>query len=121
MLAVLREWLDTASELCIVLINAVALAIVVWASARAARGIVGVARLSDPTAARRELFLHYARWLTAALSFQLAADIIETAITTDWQSVGRLASVAVIRTFLEYFLGRDVDEVRARRQDAARS
>jgi len=38
----------------------------------------------------------------------LAADIIQTSITTDWQTIGRVAAVAVIRTFLEYFLERDV-------------
>jgi uncharacterized membrane protein len=61
---------------------------------------------------RRELWLRYARWLVAGLTFQLAADIIETSITTDWDAVGKIAVVAVIRTFLDYFLERDVTEVR---------
>ena len=43
---------------------------------------------------------------------QLAADIIETAITTDWEAIGRVAAIAVIRTFLNYFLERDMSETR---------
>ncbi|HEU5295907.1 MAG TPA: DUF1622 domain-containing protein, partial [Burkholderiaceae bacterium] len=44
--------------------------------------------------------------------FQLAADIVETAITSDWESIGRLAAIALIRTFLNYFLERDMSDVR---------
>ena len=61
---------------------------------------------------RREVWLRYARWLVAGLTFQLAADITETSITTDWTAIGRIAAVAVIRTFLNHFLDRDLEEVR---------
>jgi uncharacterized membrane protein len=63
---------------------------------------------------RRDVWLRYTRWLVAGLTFQLAADIIETSISTGWESVGRLAAIAVIRTFLNYFLERDLSEVRER-------
>jgi uncharacterized membrane protein len=66
----------------------------------------------------RDVWLRYARWLVAGLTFQLAADIIETAITTDWDAVGRIAVIAVIRTFLNYFLERDLNEIRDRNQTA---
>jgi uncharacterized membrane protein len=60
------------------------------------------------------VWLRYARWLVAGLTFQLAADIIETSITTSWDAVGRLAAIALIRTFLNYFLERDLEDVRQR-------
>jgi len=44
----------------------------------------------------------------------LAADIIETSITTDWEAIGRVAAIAVIRTFLNYFLERELAEMRER-------
>lgn len=50
---------------------------------------------------------------------QLAADIIETSITTNCDAVGRIAAVAVIRTFLNYFLERDLTDVRERPRAAA--
>ncbi len=69
----------------------------------------------------REVWLRYARWLVAGLTFQLASDIIETAVAPTWDDIGRLAVIAVIRTFLNYYLERDVVEVRERRRTPAKA
>jgi uncharacterized membrane protein len=61
---------------------------------------------------RRTVWLTFARWLVAALTFQLAADIVSTTSAPTWQEVGRLAAIAAIRTFLSYFLDREVDHNR---------
>jgi hypothetical protein len=61
----------------------------------------------------RDVWLRLGRWLVAGLTFQLAADVLETAITTSWDEVARLAAIAAIRTFLNYFLERDLGEIRA--------
>ena len=45
-----------------------------------------------------------ARYLALALEFQLASDILETAISPSWQRIGQLAAIATIRTALNYFL-----------------
>jgi uncharacterized membrane protein len=50
----------------------------------------------------------------AGLTFQLAADVIETSIAPTWDGIGRLAAIAVIRTFLNYFLERDLADIRER-------
>ena len=63
------------------------------------------------------MWLRYARWLVAGLTFQLAADILETAVTESWDAVGRIAAVAAIRTFLNYFLDRDLTEIRDRQNE----
>nr|QIO37509.1 DUF1622 domain-containing protein [Bradyrhizobium sp. 1(2017)] len=55
-----------------------------------------------------DVWLRFARLLVGGLTFQLAADIIETAISTTWESLGRIAIIAVIRTFLNFFLEKDV-------------
>jgi len=65
---------------------------------------------------RRSTWLEYGRWLVAGLSVQLAADILESAIYTSWDSIGQLAAIAVIRTFLNYFLEKDITEIRERQQ-----
>jgi uncharacterized membrane protein len=56
--------------------------------------------------------LKYAHWLAAGLTFQLAGDIVHTAVAPTWDDIGRLAAIAVIRTFLTYFLERDIRELR---------
>ena len=49
-----------------------------------------------------------ARFLVVALEFQLAADIIATAMNPNWEHLMKLAAIAVIRTLLNYFLSRDI-------------
>lgn len=58
---------------------------------------------------RRAAWLSLARWLLLGLEFMLAADVVRTAITPDWQAIGQLGAIAVIRTFLNYFLERDLE------------
>jgi len=66
----------------------------------------------------REVWLDYARYLVAGLTFQLASDIVSTTVAPTWDDIGRLAAIAVTRTFLSYFLERDLGEVRERRRGA---
>ena len=49
--------------------------------------------------------------LALALEFLLAADIVATAITPTWEAIGLLAAIAGIRTFLNYFLHKEVKEL----------
>lgn len=54
-----------------------------------------------------------ARYLALALEFQLASDILSTAIAPGWDEIGKLAAIAIIRTVLNYFLGREINEEQA--------
>ena len=88
-----------------------------------AQAVVGMVRVTGHARDRdqtREVWTRYARWLIAGLTFQLAADIIETSITTDWEAIARVAAIAVIRTFLNYFLEKDFNELSQRRQETRR-
>ena len=67
------------------------------------------------------VFARLARWLVLALEFELAADIVRTAIEPTWTDVGMLAAIAVIRTFLNFFLMRDLEKVLARKEGLAES
>ena len=60
---------------------------------------------------KRIAWLGFARWLVLALEFELAADIIRTAISPTWDDIGQLGAIAVIRTFLNFFLERDMKEL----------
>ncbi len=59
---------------------------------------------------RRSAWQNFARWLVLGLEYTLAADIIRSAISPSWDDIGRLAAVAAIRTFLNFFLERDLKE-----------
>ncbi|MBR1224590.1 MULTISPECIES: DUF1622 domain-containing protein [unclassified Bradyrhizobium] len=113
----MKQWLVFATENAIVFIDALALVIIVVGTVEAFFGGLR-AMLGSPSGhERRDIWLRYARWLVAGLTFQLAADIIETSITTSWEAVGRIAAIALIRTFLNYFLDRDLEEVNRRQRE----
>jgi len=63
-----------------------------------------------PFAKHREIFVRFGVWLMLGLEFELAADIIRSAISPSWTDVGQLAIIAAIRTFLNYFLEKDIME-----------
>lgn len=50
------------------------------------------------------------RFLELGLEFQLAGDVLRTAIAPSFRELGQLAAVAAIRTALNYFLAREVRE-----------
>lgn len=52
------------------------------------------------------------RFLALGLEFQLAADILRTAVAPSFRELGQLAAVATIRTALNFFLGREIREER---------
>jgi len=108
----MKEWLVAVTEAAIVVIDGMAFLIVVLGTVIAFVSGLRILVTSATGHERRDVWLRYARWLVAALTFQLAADIIETSITTKWQAVARLGVTAVIRTFLNYFLEKDLAETR---------
>ena len=54
--------------------------------------------------------LTLARFMALALEFQLAADVLATAVAPSWTQIGKLGAIAVIRTALNYFLAREIKE-----------
>jgi len=51
-------------------------------------------------------------WLVVALEFQLAADIVGTIVSPTTAHLVELGAIAAIRTFLNYFLGKELREER---------
>ncbi len=60
----------------------------------------------------RGVWQRFAAWILISLEFALGADIIRTAIAPTWDDIGKLAAIAAIRTFLGFFLDRDMKSVK---------
>ncbi|HET9277277.1 MAG TPA: DUF1622 domain-containing protein [Flavitalea sp.] len=61
-------------------------------------------------------------WLIVALEFQLAADIVGTIISPTTSHLIELGAIALIRTFLNYFLNKELrEEVEAERMKKMKS
>jgi uncharacterized membrane protein len=52
------------------------------------------------------------RFLALGLEFQLASDLLRTAVAPSFDQIGKLAAVAAIRTALNFFLARELREER---------
>lgn len=54
--------------------------------------------------------LDLGRYLVLGLELQLASDLLRTAVAPSFEEIGKLASVAAIRTALNFFLRREIKE-----------
>lgn len=61
--------------------------------------------------------LSLGRSLSLALEFQVGADILGTALNPTREDLIILAAVVALRTILNYFLGRELDEAQRRAQE----
>ncbi len=76
----------------------------------AAGGLLVRALLARRTADFTAIRLTLARYLALALEFQLGADILSTAIAPSWEQIGKLGAIAVIRTALNFFLSKEMQQ-----------
>jgi uncharacterized membrane protein len=58
---------------------------------------------------RKAVWRRFGVWLLLGLEFALAADIIGSVVSPRWKDIGELGAIAAIRTFLNYFLERDLE------------
>ncbi len=112
---VLLEAVDT----CVRLVEAVGAAVIFAGAVIGAVGFLRALPRRDPDAFV-PVRLSLGRFLALGLEFQLASDILRTAIAPTLREIGELAAIAAIRTALNYFLAREIKEERAelaRRED----
>jgi uncharacterized membrane protein len=118
----MKELLEIAIENMILGIQAMALVVVAFGTLQAF--ITAIRQMFSPAHEGNRFqhaYIRYARWLVTGLTFQLAADIIATALSPNWEEIGHLAAISVIRTFLNYFLERDMAAIEEREAAAAKS
>lgn len=56
-----------------------------------------------------EIRLLLGRFLALGLEFQLASDILGTAVSPTFAEIGKLGAIAAIRTLLNFFLAREIE------------
>jgi uncharacterized membrane protein len=92
----------------------------VWIAVGAVYALVQLvlAHLRGHTASFTPIRLMFSRYLSLALEFQLASDILSTALDPNWQELGKLGAIAAIRTALNFLLSREIHEYREREESA---
>jgi len=89
---------------------AAALVIAAAATEAIVKALLLFLRRGSPPEAKNEIRLTLGRWLAIALEFELAADILRTAVTPTWTEIEQLAAIAALRTALNYFLAKEIEK-----------
>lgn len=97
-------------EFVAILIIAIALLKAVQRYIRTPRKRGNVVYPTEPMA-HPSIRLELGLTLALALEFLLAADIVGTAVSPEWDAIAKLAAITGIRTFLNFFLHREVQEL----------
>jgi uncharacterized membrane protein len=63
-----------------------------------------------------DIRLQVGKSLALALEFELGADILKTAVAPTLEIIAQLAAIAALRTFLNYFLERELRQAEQRRE-----
>lgn len=69
---------------------------------------------SSSAPSKEEIRLRLGMWLSLALEFEIAADILRTTIAPGWNEIGKLAAIVVLRTILNYFLQSEISRAALR-------
>ena len=92
------------------LIEAAAVIIVAYGAVEAFVRFVWIVVIPGASHGERKiLWRRFGMWLLLGLEFELAADIIRSVVSPTWFQIGQLGAIAVIRTFLNYFLEKDLE------------
>ena len=81
--------------------------------------VYAVARRDTAGFVRVRLLL--GRFLALGLEFQLASDVLTTAVAPTFEEIGKLAAIAAIRTALNYFLAKEINREREELERATTS
>lgn len=100
-----------------VLLEFLAIAIILYAIVLTAQKFLRLCKRNNFDAVQRILRLELGRYLSLSLEFLLAADIVGTAVSPSWDAIGKLAAISAIRTFLNYFLEREVHQLEMAERD----
>ena len=115
----LEEFVHQLAEYVALLVNLLAILEIAIGSVQGAIGLTGLLLFKADESKLMPVWMSFGRWAVAGLSFQLAADIVETSIAPTWAEIGKLGAIAAIRTFLNYFLDRDLEGIREREKAKA--
>jgi len=114
----MEETLHTVARGVSLAIEAMAVSVVAFGAIDGFISLLGlVAKPYASHGVRKQIWRRFGTWLLLGLEFELAADIVRSVVSPTWQEIGQLGAIAIIRTFLNYFLERDLET--ATRAEAA--
>ena len=121
MLAEIEQAFQAAASLVALAVDLASILVVAWGAGQAIIASAWHALHRPHYETDRTIWVKFASWILLSLEFALGADIIRTAISPTWDDIGKLAAIAGIRTFLNYFLAHDLEEAAMLKRRAAKA
>lgn len=92
-------------------IECIALLIIAVAILKSIQKLPSILKHKNRQGALLSLRINLGMSLALSLEFLLAADIAATAVSPSWDGLGKVATITAIRTFLNFFLQKEVEEL----------
>jgi uncharacterized membrane protein len=105
----IREAVGDAVDFVIPIVELMGAAVIVLGVAIAFTTYV-MSELRIRPVAYEHVRLLLGRFLAVGLEFQLASDILGTAVSPTFDEIGKLGAIAGIRTALNYFLAKEIEK-----------
>ena len=70
--------------------------------------------LAKKVISKEEIRVQFGSSVAVALELLLGADVLATAVAPSWDDIGKLTAIAILRTALNYFLGKELKEIKHR-------
>ena len=112
-----EEWLLDTAILFKTIIECIALIVIALAIVKAINRLLFRHERIEREEKLSQVRIDLGVALGLSLEFLLAADIAATAVSPSWSAVGKLAAISAIRTFLNFFLEREVKELAKEKRD----
>ena len=70
--------------------------------------------LAKKVISKEEIRVQFGSSVAVALELLLGADVLASAVAPSWDDIGKLTAIAILRTALNYFLGKELKEIKHR-------
>lgn len=105
----MEELLITAVEYLRLVVEAIGAAVIgIGAISTGSRYVLSLLNVNQHS--NSDIRLYLGRFLVLGLEFQLAADILGTAVAPTFEKIQLLGAIVVIRTVLNYFLSKELQQ-----------
>ncbi|WP_374286612.1 DUF1622 domain-containing protein [Lactococcus sp.] len=93
----------------VLLINGISILIILYGTLTAFIRMLSD-RNPNPVTRNQWIKTYLGSYILLSLEFLIVADIIETIINPTFQDIAKLGIIVVIRTFISYFLNKEIEE-----------
>ena len=110
-----EQLVDSAMQVTLPLLKAIGVLVIVYGVVCAAMRLVGmeikVLRGKDYKHDAAMVRQHLGYYLLLGLEFLIAVDVIETLLNPDWEELGVLAGMVILRTLMSFSLHWELKEI----------